>query len=582
MSKLIHILLGPYYFLFGENGLFPSSSVDQNKTQRLYMGIPSLLFAALGVLFLIVGELSAGKSLIQKYEDEIANFDEEVSKLTATFSQEYKELKASKTKNTAGIEKLTQVGIQVNNVLDAKQILLSKLNSLAPEQPQHLYQTALVLFTKGSFAEATAEFEANGSEISKALRNQGLSIMKQIAPINKPGFVDAHLFLAKKAMYSEIQSARDRTENVQIATAHLDNAIILDQENVTAFRLKSVIAQQAKDFDETKVFVEKIFETDVFVYPELCRLNDQLGKSNENLTVLHGALKRLSGEISRMTGSSERRTRYATYLVDCHHRLENVDAADRAIEKEVTKFPDNESVQRWSKRLLAIGQELRYRTAERINAKNEQELLGYLREGHRLDPTNQRILEHLVKIQNSTIPGVAKASKAIYQPDSNAPPSIENLLGKQALSRGDNLEAIKRISKASSKDPNNAEYLNNLAYLYLTGPNPNPQQALNLVDKAIVISQRNQFAKKLLTFLYDTKGEVMLALGKIAEEEGKVNVANSRYAAATALHLKALTDRPNDIKIVKRIVQCYEAAGRPEQVKVWTARMKQLQAAQGQ
>ena len=576
MSQFISILLSPYHFFFGENGLWGSAALGQREkdnTQQLYYGIPSLLFAILGLLFLIVGELNAGKSLIQKYEDEIANITAAQADLAKDFEQELEKTKSTNTGAEVASEKLNEIGGQLIKKLDSKEIYLSKLNSLAPDQPQYLYQIALTLFSKSKLSVASSGGQAKNSS---AYKNQGLSIMNQIAPLAKPGFLDAHLFLAQHALASKIHTARDGAENLRIANTHLDNALIRDQDSVDALRLKALLAQKSGDLEEAKDFLLKLFAKDPFLYPQICQVNGQLNLKDENHIVLHNARVRLSEELNQMTGFSNRRTKYATYLVDCLHRLENVDSADKVIAGELEKFQDNKTVLRWGLRLLAIGQELRYRNSEKINAGNMQELVGYLQKGYQFDPNNEKILQHIVSLYVTNIPNVAKTAKAIYQPGVNAPASIENLLGAFALSNGDYVEALKRFLKATQKAPRNANYLNNLSFLYLTRPEPNPQEALKLVDRAIASQRSAGVSARHLTHFYDTKGRALLALGKIAEEKGEKNLASSRFAAATAFFLKALADRPNDLKIIQGVIECYKADGRSKQVKVWVERAEQL------
>jgi len=473
MSQFISILLSPYHFFFGENGLWGSAALGQREkdnTQQLYYGIPSLLFAILGLLFLIVGELNAGKSLIQKYEDEITNITAAQADLAKDFEQELEKTKSTNTGAEVASEKLNEIGGQLIKKLDSKEIYLSKLNSLAPNQPQYLYQIALTLFSKSKLSVASSGGQAKNSS---AYKNQGLSIMN----------------------------------------------------------LKALLAQKSGDLEEAKDFLLKLFAKDPFLYPQICQVNGQLNLKDENHIALHNARVRLSEELNQMTGFSNRRTKYATYLVDCLHRLENVDSADKVIAGELEKFQDNKTVLRWGLRLLAIGQELRYRNSEKINAGNMQELVGYLQKGYQFDPNNEKILY---------------------------------------------VEALKRFLKATQKAPRNANYLNNLSFLYLTRPEPNPQEALKLVDRAIATQRSAGVSARHLTHFYDTKGRALLALGKIAEEKGEKNLASSRFAAATAFFLKALADRPNDLKIIQGVIECYKADGRSKQVKVWVERAEQL------
>ena len=577
MSQLKSILLAPYNFFFGESGVFASSAKrDQQNSQALYFGLPAVVFATLGVLFLIVGELSAGKTLIKRYEDNVEEIRKKETELKAKLAQELKMAKATQAKFDPNAPELSSLRDELTQSLNSEEILLGKLYALAPDQPKHLYDLAIMNMTKSNLT-LLSPIE-NRADVAAGQKNQGLALMKRIAPLNKPGLLDAHLFLAKSALSGKVVSATEGVKNLRLASLHLDHALLRDGENTTAFGLKVLIAQKTGQVEEAKKFLDKLFVSDPFVYPQLCLVNKQLGRSDENVSILLSAQSRFAEMVSRMAGASERRTKYVTYLVDCFHRLEKIDEADNRVIREMEEFPSNESVQRWGSRLLAIGQDLRYRAGYPITEENAEELVGYLRKGHKLDPNNVKILNNIVALGRLDIPGLAEISKEIYQPSKKAPASVENLLGTIALKKGDYLDAVKQFSKANAKSPNNPEYLNNLSYVYLTRPDPDPREALKMVDKAILSVQAGTIRSRYLTNFYDTKGRALLALGKIAEENGNLELANIRYAAAAAKLLLALTDRPENLEISKTVVECYEAAGLTEQVKVWKDRVKQLEA----
>ena len=588
MSQLTSILLAPYNALFGENGVFKSSSdrsSNQDNSQGLYLGLPAVVFAILGLLFLAVGELSAGKTLIQKYKDNIEVIGKEKSKLASNLSQELK-IASSNRNGAAGTADTSTLRHELSETLDSEQIFLRKLYALSPEEPEHLYELAITYLTKSQLTKLqptkTIEERKQWLSIANDQRDQCLSIMKRIAPLDKPGLLKAHLFLAENALNRKAKSASEIKANLLLASAHLDNALVRDQKNPTALGMKILIAQKRGQAADAKKYLSELFLSNPFVYPNLCNINVQLGLADENPAILNTAQQKFSEAIAGMTGTSDRRVKYVKHLVDCLHRLDKLDEADRRVKSEMAEFSNNEGIQRWGKRLLSVSQNLRYEAKSPIDRDNASELVGYLREGYRLDPNNVAILDNIVSLQEVDIPGLEKVSKEIYQPGPKAPPSVENILGKIALSKDDFLDATRHFSKANNKSPNNAQYLNNLSYVYLTRPDPDPREALKLVDKAIRNVGTGTIAARYLTHFRDTKGRALLALGKIAEENGDQELANSRYASSAANLLAALTDRPDNLEIVKSIVECYEASGQTQQVKVWRDRVKQLQAGQNQ
>ena len=607
MSQLTDPLLSLGNFLFGENGsLFQNTRRQRQTNQGSCFSLIAVALVTLNLHFLMVGESYAGSTpfqqdAIQDLTDELEEISRKETELNAKLLREVKMAKATRSGLSSSDTQLSNLRNQLSETLDFKQTLLSELSSLAPNEPKHLYEFALTWMSKSNLTmlqpTTTAKETRERLSTSQSQKSQGYVIMQLIAPIEKPGYLDAHLYLAKDALTSQVKSADEAAANLRLASTHLDYALIRDRNNTTALGLKVRIAQQTGQIKEAKTYLQKLFLLDPFVYPQLCQVNNQLGVPADNAAVLRSAQGRFRDELSRMAGTSDRRTRYKTYLVDCLHRQDKLDAADKQVENEMEEFSTNDKVQRWGRRLLAIGQQLRYdagiaRLNGKLDAENTPELVGYLREGYRLDSNNVKLLNHIVGLARYDIPGIEKMSQDIYQPDRKAPALIENTLGTIALAKGDYVEAKKRFANANVKSPDNAEYLNNLSYVYLTGPDPDPAEALKLVDKAIRSVQPGTAETRYLSYFYDTKGQALLALGRIAEENGDQGLANRRFSEAVAELQQALIEidkgqpknRPREgqdqrrLKISQAILECYEATGQTRQAKVWKGRVKQLDA----
>jgi len=605
MSQLTSRLRGSCNSLFGRNRIL-TASVRRPRwsNQELCFGLPAVVFATTALLLLIVGESFAGNMPIQNSQDDPKAELELIQKQEDELKTELAQRLRTAPNSAPEIANLRK---QLSEKLDSKQALLRELSLSAPDEPKYLYDLAMTQLTKSELAmlePATTEEESK-ARLRNSLRQKGkgIAIMKQIAPLDRPGLLGAHLFLAKSAINSEVESASEATENIKLAGAHLDFALVRDSENQTALALKILIAKKTGQTEAAKDYLDKLFSLDPFVYPQLCEINNELDISSQNIAVLHSALQRLSEDISRIVGPSQQRTKYVTYSVDCLHRLDKLDSADQQVKNEMEKFSTDAGVQFWGKRLLAIGQALRFEAGLRqlngkLDAKNAPKLVGYLREGFRLDPNNVKILNHIVGLRRYDVPGIEKMSKDIYRPGPKSPASVDNLLGTIALSKGDYLEAAKQFSKADVKTPGNTEYLNNLAYVYLTRPDPDPREALKLVNKAIGYAESGELKSPYLSNFYDTKGRALMALGKISEEAGDQELANSQYSAAAATLQEALVDvdvvRPKDtplereaqrkraLAISQAVVECYEASDQPRQTKVWKDRVKQLQASKNE
>ena len=607
MSQFTDRSLSLGNLLFGENGSLCQSTGRQQQTkQGLCFSLLAVVLVTFNLHSLMVGESYARATPIQtdrieKLERELEVISKEADELKTKLIEKVKMAKATQSDLSSSDTLLSDLRNQLSETLKSKQALLSDLGSLNPNEPKYLYDLALNYKTQGSLTilepATTAEETRERQSTSENQNRQCDVIMQLIAPIEKPGYLNAHLFLAKDALTRQVKSADEAAANLRLASTHLDHALVRDSNNTTALGFKVRIAKQFGQLEKAKAYLEKLFYLDPFVYPQLCEINNQQGVSAQNAVVLLSAEERIRDELSRMVGTSDRRTKYKTYLVDCLHRQEKLDAADKQVENDMKEFSTDNKVQRWGKRLLSIGQQLRYdagiaRLNGKLDAENTPELVGYLREGYRLDSNNVTLLRRIVSLARYDIPGIEKMSKDIYQPDRKAPASIENVLGTIALEKGEYAEARKRFENANVKSPDNAEYLNNLSYVYLTGPDPDPAEALKLVDKAIRSVQPSTAEAQYLSHFYDTKGRALLALGRIAEEDGDQKLASRRFSEAVAELQQALVEidkgQPKNLpregqdqrrlEISQAILECYEATGQTRQVKVWKGRVKQLDA----
>lgn len=135
----------------------------------------------------------------------------------------------------------------------------------------------------------------------------------------------------------------------------------------------------------------------------------------------------------------------------------------------------------------------------------------------------------------------AENSDGKFQTDLDASVIVLTRRGADALSVGKPDEAVQLFEAVLEKDSDNLIVQNNLAFALLKCSNPDPERALRLVD-ACLASQTTKFRKYRSNFL-DTRGRVLMQL--------------ERFEDAIAAFELALVNRPNDLKILHVIVQCY-------------------------
>ena len=213
------------------------------------------MFATTALLLLIVGESFAGNTPIQNSKDdpkaELELLQKQEDELKTELAQRNKT--ANALNSDPEIENLRK---QLSEKLDTKQALLGQLSLSAPDEPKYLYDLAVMQLTKSKLAmlePATTEEESK-ARLRNWLRQKrrSIEIMRKIAPLDSPGLLDAHLFLANFAINSEVKSASEATANITFANAHLDFALIRDPRNQSALALKILIANKTGQIEAAK------------------------------------------------------------------------------------------------------------------------------------------------------------------------------------------------------------------------------------------------------------------------------------------------------------------------------------------
>ena len=166
---------------------------------------------------------------------------------------------------------------------------------------------------------------------------------------------------------------------------------------------------------------------------------------------------------------------------------------------------------------------------------------------------------------------VGEAARKVYDPqyDPKTPWIVLSELGHAALSKKDYDNAITYFERARQQKPNNPQVLNNLAYAYLVAEARDPEQALLLVDQAILNIKNLELGSKreeIISSFFDTRGEALMQLKRMKD-------------AAAALEI-AFRARPTSIEILQKLQKCYEATGNRLQSEQVRRRLEKLQAGQ--
>lgn len=599
MPQIINVLRAPYDFLFGENGVFDAHGESKEKRQAMYYGLPAIIMAVMGGLFLMVGELKAGKDLQESYLDRIEKARASQTEINKDVVREARMKSANATPGTPLNQLIPEDDprrVNLKELIADEETYLKKLNSLAPDDPEHLFNLAKLYLRKGD-------------------SEQGMAMMKQLAPLTSPGFLKAHLNLAADAFQrSKASGNRERQRLLNLSNDHVDRALLRDENNINAIQLKFTLMMQLAKYDEARKYLDLFFAQEPRVYSKLCQLIDRIGGDTQDakLAVLHSARSRFQEQLDRLQTPSVQRLQLLSLITDCLHRLKDFDQADALVNNELRIVSENPQlaeelgVKAWGQRILAIGKFLRYTqigNPNTVTASNARTKIQLLQDGFELDPSNPNILRTLTQLQASQVPGVKEKVISIYDPrqqrDSIA--EVDNILGVVALGEERFEDALEYFVRACKKAPKAPGYLNNRAYTRMQVASKAVEVAQEKVaklidgadeellaqarsglasakrqqvaaakaavadaDRAIQSIQTGTGAIRYLTNYYDTKGHALSMQGE--------------YNLAAAEFLRAAVGRPNDASIAEAIRDCYQKDGQVDRAKVWDTKYQALLA----
>jgi len=188
-------------------------------------------------------------------------------------------------------------------------------------------------------------------------------------------------------------------------------------------------------------------------------------------------------------------------------------------------------------------------SGENVTTADKLECLRLATAAYRLNQNDPNVLTLIARLATDEDPEVSGPAKEVYNPYKHfaAPSLVLNQLGSAAMQQGDFDGAVKFFELARKKDPNNPMILNNLSYSWLRNNDQDANRALQLVDQGLrLISGNAQWAQFRPNFL-DTRGTALVKLG--------------RYEEAIAAFEKALASQPEDIELLKQLIECYENTG---------------------
>lgn len=411
--------------------------------------------------------------------------------------------------------------VAVKHALEAKdfpraRLYEQKLAQLGVDSQYTKYQSALAMANEGNIAEAYER-------------------MQELAPNGEDdptGYGPAHQWILQHALDNKLGLSND--ENHRLFGIHLAKLQKLGARGSEVDMLKGLWQARANQFAEASKTLEPLINklpTAAVMRMEIDLSMGQLEEAKSDARAIRAHMERNRRDIKTLKALDCRAWAMAEEL------LGNLDKSRELVRRWVELEPKNKD----ARHTLA---ELCWREFVSIldtPNPDAQELADLMIDvGENTDDPHQlqRKVGALYR-QRNRIP-VATRVIELMAASPRTQSAILEAAGTAAAEAGNIEQARTYLKDAVAKDPKNAIAWNNYAFIVTQGPNPNHEEALTSVNKALAIMPDEYHFR-------ETRGQILVALKKWKEA-----IPDLEYA---------VNGMPTSPEIHQALAQAYEAMG---------------------
>lgn len=529
----------PIELFTSRDSLFWTMWSESGRSRAFLLGLPAILVSIFGIAVLCWAEFGVAKNLEEYYLTESERSAKEKQRLAVELRRIIRMKQVSQRSDVERGSELIPPDdprrVELEQQQSREAVYLEKLISLNSEEPEYRYKLARALLEKPES------------------QSRGLEMLKKISPIDEPGHIEGHLYLAEYYLNKRVDNRNEALRNVTLSLAHADMCLRRKKDNVQAMQIKARLLLARRDFNNAYFVFEELFKLEPKYFAPLVELNEELGREDKNTEILATAISRFDQILAdHKTLTDSERVRVWQELTKCYLSKKDYEGIEQRLLGEIklqSNDPDNVGKRIWAENLLSSVYGVWLSIYPAGDPAAGPARLEMLKKAYRYHPTNVSVLRELVRMGVHENQEVAAEARSIYNPGENAdaPALVLNELGAQALGQTDYESALRLFELARKKSSRNPEILNNLSYTYLVGSKPNPKRALKLIDEAFRYLPNTKQNQNYKTHFHHTRGRAMMQLNRIPEALGEFETA--------------LQSRPDNQDILQSLIYCYRANG---------------------
>ena len=459
------LLMLPVRLITSPMEVFSAISDGSGRSDALVKGLPAAVIAVLGsVAVLFMG--SDQENLIESYTSKLQRTDNQRKILKAELRQSL--LNKSALGGAAGSAAVDASDddareAEIEKLNEQSNIYLNKLVSIEPDQSEFRYRLALRALEEGN--------------VQKCLK-----MMKQISPLDTPGYPPAHLQLALLFENSPAKTPIQRIANLDKALIHVEHCLTNDINNLDALKIKARLLTLKGSRADARIAFKKIFEAEPKYFRPLIQLQDSDSERNSTLITASSAFSQQLSSSEVQKDSARWVAAWQGYAQTMTF-LKQFQELEVRLLKELDRYKDssdNLARMPFLKQYLAQlyiawtnatnGNPMANDLA-RFSEQSQLSMLDFYAKAFSYKESDTTLLQTIARLAFSSHQSVRDKARAIYNPDEEGdlPPAVLNQMGLKALSIKDYKSAQKYYERARALAPSNPAILNNLAYAYLKG-----------------------------------------------------------------------------------------------------------------
>lgn len=556
LFQLQRLLMLPVALIKSPMELFSAFSDGSVRSEAFVKGLPAVLVGVGITLAVLLTSLGGKESLVEFYTSELQKSDNQRKILQAELQQALiSENALSDSSDGSSLVEAKEDDprqLEIDELGEKTNIYLKKLIKIQPDQSEHKYRLALGALAEGDIRRC---FE----------------MMKQISPLDTPGYPQAHLQLALLYENAPAKSPIQRVGNIDKALTHVDHCLTNDINNLDALKIKARLLILKGSTEDARFVFQKVFEADPKYFRPLLQLQKEEVERKATLLTASSAFS-TQLQSSEVQKDSARWVSAWQGYAQSMTTLKDYETLELRLLRELDRYKDgteNMARQPFLKQYLAQlyiswaisehGDPLKNEMME-LPEDEQLTMLGYYAKAFSYNENDRTVLQSISRLSFSRYESVKKQARQIYDPDSqtNLPPEVLNQMGLHALMNKNYELAQRHYERARSLAPDNPAILNNLAYSYLKGEDEgdytqseiirkkksNAERAHDLVAQAMRLIPKEHLSSPSMSMYRHTLGTALMQL--------------KNYAAAAAEFEQALAIRPENEDLLKSVIVCYD------------------------